>query len=87
MYELVPKPENELREVQENLTEIVEDPNQSSEEPKASFAQEGKPRCINPTILNYMQLMFLCNCAFTFSGVGWNLSCMILGTHILNIRG
>ena len=39
-YELVPV------DVQVNLTEVVEDPNQCSEEPKTNRAQEGKPWCI-----------------------------------------
>ena len=43
-YELVPESKSEQREVQVNLTEATEDPNQVSEEPKASYAQEGKPR-------------------------------------------
>ena len=43
-YELVPESESEHREAQVNLTEATEDPNQVSEEPKASYAQEGKPR-------------------------------------------
>ena len=43
-YELVPESESEQREAQVNLTEIAEDLNQSSDEPKASSAQEGKPR-------------------------------------------
>jgi hypothetical protein len=43
-YELVTKPESEQREARINLTKVIKDPNQSSEEPKASFAQEGKPR-------------------------------------------
>ena len=38
--------ENEQREAQVNLTEATEDPNQVSKEPKASYAQEGKPRSI-----------------------------------------
>ena len=38
---------DELHEAQANLTEVVEDPNQSSEEPKARFAQEGKPRSMS----------------------------------------
>ena len=46
-YELVPESESEQREAQVNLTEIAEDLNQSSEEPKASFAQEGKPRSMS----------------------------------------
>ena len=37
-YELVPESESEQREAQVNLTEIIEDLNQSSEEPKASSA-------------------------------------------------
>ena len=40
----MPESESEQHEAQVNLTEVSEDPNQSSEEPKASFAQEGKPR-------------------------------------------
>ena len=46
-YELVPESESEQREAQVNLIEITEDLNQSSEEPKASSAQEGKPRSIS----------------------------------------
>jgi hypothetical protein len=42
-YELVPEPESEQHEAQVNLIEVAGDPNQSSEEPKASVAQEGKP--------------------------------------------
>ena len=46
-YELVPESESEQREAQVNLTEVAKDLNQSSEEPKASSAQEGKPRSIS----------------------------------------
>ena len=46
-YELVPESEREQREAQVNLTKITEDLNQSSEEPKASSAQEGKPRSMS----------------------------------------
>ena len=35
-YELVPESDSEQREAQVNLTEVTEDPNQVSEEPKAS---------------------------------------------------
>jgi len=42
----VPESESNQREAQVNLAEALEDPNQSSEEPKASFAQEGK--CDSP---------------------------------------
>ncbi|RLM69626.1 hypothetical protein C2845_PM17G07340 [Panicum miliaceum] len=62
MYELVPESESEQREAQVNLTEIFEDPNPSSEEPKASLAQEGKPRSMNP-IFQIMQLITLFTCA------------------------
>ena len=44
--QLVPESESEQREAQANLTEAAQDPNQSSEEPKADYAQEGKPRGI-----------------------------------------
>ena len=46
-YELVPESESEQREAQVNLTEVAEDLNQSSEEPKASSAQEGKPQSMS----------------------------------------
>ena len=42
-YELIFEFESEQREAQVNLTEVVEDPNQNSEESKTSFAWEGKP--------------------------------------------
>jgi hypothetical protein len=54
----VPESESEQREAQVNLTEVIKDPNHSSEEPKASFAQEGKPRSITPTF-KLMQLLFI----------------------------
>ena len=43
--ELVPE-FNELCEAQASLTKVAEDANQCSKEPKANFAQEGKPWCI-----------------------------------------
>ena len=46
-YELVPESESEQREAQANLIEVVEDQNQSSKEPKARFAEEGKPRSMS----------------------------------------
>ena len=51
----MPESESEQREAQVNLTEITEDLNQSSEEPKVSSAQEGKPRSMSYLFLN------LCN--------------------------
>ena len=43
----MPESESKQREAQVNLTEIAEDLNQSLEEPKASSAQEGKPRSMS----------------------------------------
>ena len=54
-YELVPESECEQREAQVNLTEATEYPNQVSEEPKASYAQEGKPRSMF-YLFEFMQL-------------------------------
>ena len=51
-YELVPESESEQREAQVNLTKATEDSNQSSEGPKANYAQEDKPRSIT-LILTY----------------------------------
>jgi len=45
-YELVPESESEQREAQVNLTEVAQDPNQSLEDPKPNYAQEGMPRSI-----------------------------------------
>jgi hypothetical protein len=73
----VPESESEQHEAQVNLTEVAEDPNQSSEEPKANFVQEGKPRSIT-LFLKLCNVVILFTCAFKFIGVGWNLSCMIL---------
>jgi hypothetical protein len=46
------------RETQVNRTEVAEDSNQSSEEPKAIFAQEGKLWSIIP-IFKLMQLLLI----------------------------
>ena len=60
----MPEFASEQREAQVNLTEVTEDPNQSSEEPKASSAQEGKPRSMF-YLIEFMQLfIFLFICAF-----------------------
>ena len=83
MYELVPESESELREAQVNLTEIIEDLNQSSEEPKASSAQEGKPQSMSCLFLNLCNLLlFLSTCAFKFIGITWNPSCITLSTYV-----
>ena len=47
MYELIPKSERGDQEAQVNATALTEDPDQSSEEPKADLVsdyREGKPR-------------------------------------------
>ena len=46
--ELISESEIEQQEANLYLTELNQDPDQCSEEPKATFdrAQEGKPRCI-----------------------------------------
>ena len=81
-YELVPESESEQREAHVNLTEIAEDQNQSSEEPKSSSAQEGKPGAC-PIYFKFMQLLiFLSTCAFKFVGIVWNSSCIILSTYV-----
>jgi hypothetical protein len=60
-----PESESEQREAQVNLTEVIEDPNQSLEEPKANFAQEGKPWSITP-IFKLMQLFtYIWYCALS----------------------
>ena len=43
----MPESESEQREAQANLTEATEDPNPVSEEPRSSYAQEGKPRSMS----------------------------------------
>ena len=64
-YELVPESESEQREAQVNLTEATEDLNQSSKDPKASSAQEGKPWSIAQYFyLLCNLLLFLSTCAF-----------------------
>ena len=45
-YKLVPTHEDDTADAQVNALELIQDLNQSSEEPKTSSAQEGKPRCI-----------------------------------------
>ena len=49
----MPESESEQREAQANLTEAAQDPNQSSEEPKANYDQEGKPRSMTYLFANY----------------------------------
>ena len=78
----MPESESEQREAQVHLTEATQDPNQSSEEPKADYAQEGKPRS-----MTYLFVIYAIYCSYLLvhlklKGVVWNLSCMILGTYV-----
>ena len=52
MYELTPARDSVVEGCSLNLTELNQDPEQHSEEPKAvcDSAQEGKSQCINPII-------------------------------------
>ena len=50
--------ESEQREAQVNLTEATEDPNQVSEEPKTSYAQEGKPQSMTYYFQHYATYCF-----------------------------
>ena len=63
-YELVPEAKEVPGEAQVNFADAVEDPNPTSEASKTNLAQEGKPRCIHPSILNvipiYVPIMYLC---------------------------
>jgi hypothetical protein len=81
----VPEPENKSREAQVNMTEVIEDLNQSLEDQLTNPTQEGKPRCMI-LVFQLMQLLFLFTYAFKFIGVDWNHSCMILGTYGMNTR-
>ena len=45
-YELVPTHVNMSVDAQVNLIEVNQSLDHCSEEPKANFSQEGKPRCI-----------------------------------------
>ena len=49
--------ESEQREAQVNLTEAAQDPNPISEEPRSSYAQEGKPRSMSYYFLNLCNLL------------------------------
>ena len=63
-YELVPESESEQREAQVTLTEATEDMNSNPEEPKTSYAQEGKPRSMSFYFKLCNLLLFLSTCAF-----------------------
>ena len=79
----MPESESEQREAQVNLTKATEEPNQVSEEPRASYAQEGTPRSMSRLFLNLCNLLlFLSTCAFKFIGIAWNSSCIILSIYV-----
>ena len=63
-YELVPEAEEGPGEAQVNFADAVENPNPTSEASETNLAQEGKPRCIHPSILNaipiYVPIIYLC---------------------------
>ena len=78
----MPESMSKQREAQVNLTEATEGLNPISEEPRTSYAQEGKPRSMSLYFKLCNLLLFLSTCAFKFKGVDWNLSCMILDTYV-----
>ena len=54
----MPESKSEQREAQVNLPEAAQELNQSSEEPKTSYAQEGKPRSMS-YYFKFMQLIIV----------------------------
>ena len=54
----MPESESEQREAQVNLTEAAQDPNPSSEEPRSSYAKEGKPRSMS-YYFKFMQVIIV----------------------------
>ena len=62
----MPESESELREAQVNLTEAAQDPNQSSEEPKADYAQEGKHWSII-----YLFAIYAIYCSYLLVHLSW----------------
>ena len=62
----MPESESELHEAQVNLNEAIESPNQSSEEPKADYAQEGKPRSTT-----YLFAIYAIYCSYLLVHLSW----------------
>ena len=62
----MPESESEQREAQVNLTEAVQEPNQSSEEPNANYAQEGKPRS-----MTYLFTIYIIYCSYLLMHLSW----------------
>ena len=54
----MPESESAQREAQANLTQATEDPNSNPEEPKTSYAQEGKPQSMS-YYFKFMQLIIV----------------------------
>ena len=71
----MPESESELREAQVNLTEAAQDPNQSSEEPKADYAQEGKPRS-----MTHLFAIYAIYCSYLLVHLSWK---DLFGTLVL----
>lgn len=76
---LVPEGGEGVHEGGLSYVDVPQDLDQSLEEPKASGANEGKPKSITHLFnLSY----YLCYvCAFTFQELNWNHRCIILGTY------
>ena len=58
MYELIPAGDSVVDGCSLNSSELNQDPDQRSNEPKVvcDGAQEGKPQCINPVIFTRMYI-------------------------------
>ena len=63
---MLPESESEQREAQVNLIEAAQDPNQSLEEPKANYAQEGKPRS-----MTYLFAIYTIYCSYLLVHLSW----------------
>ena len=64
----MPESESEQREAQVNLTKAAQDPNQSSEEPKADYAQEGKPRS-----MTHLFAIYAIYCSYLLVHLSWKV--------------
>ena len=62
----MPESESEQFEAQVNITEAAQDPNQSSEGPKADYAQEGKPRS-----MTYLFAIYAIYCSYLLVHLSW----------------
>ena len=62
----MPESESEQHEAQVNLTEVAQESNQSSEEPKADYAQEGKPQS-----MTYLFAIYAIYCSYLLVHLSW----------------